>query len=127
MPARTPGNEIPHHPSESTHLEQTQAGVIGNERLTALVSFVLLVLIMVELVTSAVLRSWLPAHTFVGGFLAGPLPTAPGFARPRPGPARHHSGDDWQWDWARRDRPDPAVSSRACVQRAGLASADGCP
>src|SRR5258707_14657095 len=73
MPARTPGNEIPHHPSESTHLEQTQAGVIGNERLTALVSFVLLVLIMVELVTSAVLRSWLPAHTFVGGFLAGPL------------------------------------------------------
>ena len=73
MPARTPGNEMSHHPSESIYLEQTQAGVIGNERLTALVSFVLLVLIMVELVTSAVLRSWLPAHTFVGVLLAGPL------------------------------------------------------
>jgi hypothetical protein len=73
MPVRTPGNEMSHHPSESIHLEQTQAGVIGNERLTALVSFVLLVLIIVELVTSAVLRSWLPAHTFVGVLLAGPL------------------------------------------------------
>jgi hypothetical protein len=73
MPARTPGNEMSYHPSESIHLEQTQAGVIGNERLTALVSFVLLVLIIVELVTSAVLRSWLPAHTFVGVLLAGPL------------------------------------------------------
>jgi hypothetical protein len=73
MPARTPGNEMSHHPSASLHLKQTQAGVIGNERLTALVSFVLLVLIMVELVTSAVLRSWLPAHTFVGVCLSGPL------------------------------------------------------
>jgi len=62
MPVRTPGNEISHHPSESIPLEQTQAGVIGNERLPALVSFVLLVLIIVELVTSAVLRSWLPAR-----------------------------------------------------------------
>jgi hypothetical protein len=73
MPARTPGNEMARHLSESIHLEQTQAGVIGNERLTALVSFVLLVLIIVELVASAVLRSWLPAHTFVGVLLAGPL------------------------------------------------------
>lgn len=54
-------------------MEQPQAGVIGNERLTALVSFVLLVLILMELVTSAVLRSWLPPHTFVGVALAGPL------------------------------------------------------
>src|SRR5690242_4372650 len=54
-------------------MEQPQAGVLGNERLTALVSFVLLVLILMELVTSAVLRSWLPAHTFVGVALAGPL------------------------------------------------------
>jgi hypothetical protein len=73
MPARIPGNEMSHHPSESIHLEQTQAGEIGNERLTALVRFVLLVLIIVELVTSAVLRSWLPTHTFVGVLLAGPL------------------------------------------------------
>jgi hypothetical protein len=73
VPARTPGNEISHHPSKSTHLEQTQAGVIGNERLTALVSLVLLVLIVVELVTSAFLHIWLPAHTIVGVLLAGPL------------------------------------------------------
>jgi hypothetical protein len=73
MPARTPGNEMSHYPSESIHLEQTQAGVIGNERLTALVSFVLLVLIIVELVTSAFLRLWLPTHTVVGVLLAGPL------------------------------------------------------
>lgn len=77
MPARTPGNEIPDYPSESLHLEQqyeqTHVGVIGNERLTALVSLVLLVLIIVELVTSAFLRLWLPAHTVVGVLLAGPL------------------------------------------------------
>jgi hypothetical protein len=47
--------------------------VIGNERLTALVSLVLLVLIIVELITSAFLRIWLPAHTVVGVLLAGPL------------------------------------------------------
>jgi hypothetical protein len=152
MPARTPGNEISHRRSESPQMEQTQARVIGNERLTALVSFVLLVLILVELVTSAVLRSWLPPHTFVGVALAGPLLVKMGstgwrflryytrapayvcrgplpvvFARPWLGPARHHAGDDGQWDWACRDRPDPAVSSRACVQRAGLAAAAGCP
>jgi hypothetical protein len=47
--------------------------VIGNERLTALVSLVLLVLIIAELITSAFLRIWLPAHTVVGVLLAGPL------------------------------------------------------
>ncbi|MBO0793033.1 MAG: hypothetical protein J2P36_19085, partial [Ktedonobacteraceae bacterium] len=58
---------------ESVYLKQQQAGVIGNERLTALVSLVLLVLIVVELVTSAFLRIWLPAHTVVGVLLVGPL------------------------------------------------------
>src|SRR5258708_6106468 len=53
--------------------EEKQAGVLGNERLTALVSLVLLMLIVVELVTSAFLRIWLPAHTIVGVLLAGPL------------------------------------------------------
>jgi hypothetical protein len=48
-------------------------GVVGNERLTALVSLMLLVLIIVELITSAFLRIWLPAHTVVGVLLAGPL------------------------------------------------------
>src|SRR2546429_126509 len=60
MPARTPGNEISKRPSESMDLEQQQAGGVGNERLTALVSLVLPVLIIVELVTSALLRMWLP-------------------------------------------------------------------
>src|SRR5690348_2017380 len=73
MPARTPGNEISQRPSESMDLEQQQAGVIGNERLTALVSLMLLVLIIVELVTSALLRIWLPAHTVIGVLLVGPL------------------------------------------------------
>jgi len=73
MPVGPPGNEQPVHPSESLHMEQKLAGVIGNARLTVLVSLVLLVLIMVELVTSAFLRLWLPAHTVVGVLLAGPL------------------------------------------------------
>lgn len=77
MPARTPGNELPKYPSKEWHLEHTDEekhmGVIGNERLTALASLVLLVLIIVELVTSAFLRLWLPAHTVVGVLLAGPL------------------------------------------------------
>ena len=53
--------------------EEKHRGVIGNERLTALVSLVLLVLIIVELVTSAFLRVWLATHTVVGVLLAGPL------------------------------------------------------
>lgn len=77
MPARTSGNNLPEHPSEARHLEhkeeETPVGVIGNERLTALVSFVLLVLILVELATSAYLGIWLPAHTAVGVLLVGPL------------------------------------------------------
>src|SRR5436305_8550573 len=77
MPARTPGNELPKYPSKAMHLEhkdeEKYVGVVGNERLTALVSLVLLVLIIVELVTSAFLRTWLPAHTVVGVLFAGPL------------------------------------------------------
>jgi hypothetical protein len=53
--------------------EEELGEVIGNERLTALVSLVLLVLIIVELVTSAFLRMWLPAHTAVGVLLGFPL------------------------------------------------------
>ena len=77
MPARTPGNEQPLQLSKARQLEHTDEekhrGVIGNEQLTALVSLVLLVLIIVELVTSAFLRLWLPAHTVVGVGLSGPL------------------------------------------------------
>ncbi|MBV9229019.1 MAG: hypothetical protein JOZ18_06870, partial [Chloroflexi bacterium] len=77
MLARTPGNEQPPHQSPPRHLKHTDEekhrGVIGNERLTALVSLVLLVLIIVELITSAFLRIWLPAHTIIGVLLVGPL------------------------------------------------------
>lgn len=47
--------------------------VIGNERLTTLAGAVLLVLIVVELVTAALLRALLSVHVFVGVLLAGPL------------------------------------------------------
>jgi hypothetical protein len=48
-------------------------GVLGNERLTALAGALLLVLIVVELVTTARLRTFISAHVFVGMLLAGPL------------------------------------------------------
>ena len=47
--------------------------VVGNERLTTLAGTVLLVLILVELVTTAALHALLTAHVFVGVLLAGPL------------------------------------------------------
>jgi hypothetical protein len=49
------------------------SAVVGNERMTALAGAVLLVLIVVELATSASLRTLLPVHIFVGVLLAGPL------------------------------------------------------
>ncbi len=48
-------------------------GVVGNERLTTLAGAVVLVLIVVELVTTAALHALLSAHIFVGVILAGPL------------------------------------------------------
>ena len=50
-----------------------RSAVVGNERMTALAGAVLLVLILVELVTSASLRTLLSAHVFVGVLLTGPL------------------------------------------------------
>jgi len=50
-----------------------RSGVVGNERLTALAGAVLLVLILVELVSSTNLHALLPIHIFVGVLLAGPL------------------------------------------------------
>ena len=47
--------------------------VAANERLTALAGAVLLLLILVELVTSASLGTLISAHIFVGVLLAGPL------------------------------------------------------
>ena len=50
-----------------------QSAVVGNERMTALAGAVLLVLILVELVSAAVLRTLLSVHVFVGVGLSGPL------------------------------------------------------
>jgi len=50
-----------------------QFAVTGNERITALAGAVLLVLILVELVSAAILRTLLSIHVFVGVLLAGPL------------------------------------------------------
>src|SRR6266436_6233606 len=50
-----------------------QSAVVGNERMTALAGVVLLVLILVELVSAAILRTLLSVHVFVGVLLAGPL------------------------------------------------------
>jgi hypothetical protein len=52
---------------------ESRSGVVGNERLTALAGAVLLVLILVELVSTANLHALLPIHIFVGVLLAGPL------------------------------------------------------
>ncbi len=49
------------------------AGVLGNERLTALTGAVLLVLFAVEIVTVVLLRGLMPAHFFVGVLLIGPV------------------------------------------------------
>jgi hypothetical protein len=50
-----------------------QFAVVSNERLTALAGAVLLVLILVEIVSSASLHALLPIHIFVGVLLTGPL------------------------------------------------------
>jgi hypothetical protein len=47
--------------------------VVGNERITALAGAVLLMLIVVELVSAAILRTLLSIHVFAGVLLAGPL------------------------------------------------------
>lgn len=64
-------------PSGATSMDgennEDKSGVVGNERMTALAGAVLLVLILVELVTSASLRTLLSAHVFVGVLLVGPL------------------------------------------------------
>jgi|SRR5437660_5412048 len=49
------------------------SGVIGNERLTALAGAVLLVLVLIELVSSVSLRIGITIHIIVGILLVGPL------------------------------------------------------
>ena len=71
------GDHGPMRPSGQTQTSggngDDQSAVVGNERLTALAGAVLLVLIVVELMTTAYLRAGLSAHVFVGVVLSGPL------------------------------------------------------
>src|SRR6266568_1459971 len=77
MKSLNPGNESPVRPSGQIHTSERngdkQSAVDGNERMTALAGAVLLVLIVVELVSAAILRTLLSTHVFVGVLLVGPL------------------------------------------------------
>jgi hypothetical protein len=52
---------------------QSDGGVAGNQRLTALAGMVLMVLIVAEIVTVPILRALMTVHVVVGTILAGPL------------------------------------------------------
>lgn len=71
------GDHGPVRPSAQTHTDgrngDAQSAVVGNERMTALAGAVLLVLILVELVSAAYLRTLLSVHVFFGVLLVGPL------------------------------------------------------
>ena len=77
MKSLEPGDDSLVHPSGQTRTDgrnsDGQSAVVGNERMTALAGAVLLVLILVELVSSAILRTLLSVHVFVGVSLSGPL------------------------------------------------------
>src|SRR5947209_10894580 len=77
MKSRERDDESPVRPSGQAHTSEhngdKRSAVVGNERMTALAGAVLLVLILVELVSAAILRTLLSAHVFVGVLLAGPL------------------------------------------------------
>src|SRR5437764_2026805 len=77
MKSLEPGDNSPVRTSRQTRTDvgnvDDRSAVVGNERMTALAGAVLLVLILVEIVTSVRLRTLLSAHVFVGVLLAGPL------------------------------------------------------
>ncbi len=77
MKSLKPGDESPVRPSGQIHTSERnddeQSAVVGNERMTGLAGAVLLVLILIELVSAAILRTLLSIHVFAGVLLAGPL------------------------------------------------------
>ena len=77
MKSLEPGDDRPVRRSGQTGTDErngdSQSVVVGNERMTALAGAVLLVLIVVELVSTAMLRTLMSIHVFVGVLLAGPL------------------------------------------------------
>ncbi len=77
MKSRETDDDSPGRPSGQTQTfgrsGDDRSAVVGNERMTALAGAVLLVLILVELVSAAILRTLLSIHVLVGVLLAGPL------------------------------------------------------
>src|SRR5438105_1827121 len=77
MKSLDPGDDSLVRTSRQTHTDvgnvEDRSAVVGNERMTALAGAVLLVLILVEIVTSVRLRTLLSIHVLVGVLLAGPL------------------------------------------------------
>jgi hypothetical protein len=71
------GNHGPMRPSGLTGLDKEngegRSGVVGNERLTALASAVLLVLLLIELLSSVSLHAGITMHIVVGVLFCGPL------------------------------------------------------
>lgn len=65
------------HPSEPARMNReddtSQVGVVGNERLTALAGAVLLVLLLIEMISSVSLHAGMTIHIVVGVLLCGPL------------------------------------------------------
>ena len=77
MKSQERDDEISVLPRGQTHTSELNGderfAVVGNERMTALAGAVLLVLILVELVSAAILHTLMSIHVFVGVLLAGPL------------------------------------------------------
>lgn len=77
MKSLKPGDESRLNPPGQTNTSggngDRQSSVVGNERITALAGAVLLVLIVVELVSAAILHTLMPIHISAGVLLAGPL------------------------------------------------------
>jgi hypothetical protein len=77
LKSRETGDDSPVHPLGQPQTfgrsGDDRSVVVGNERMTALAGAVLLVLILVELVSAAILRTLLSIHVLVGVLMAGPL------------------------------------------------------
>jgi hypothetical protein len=159
MKSRELDDKSPVRPSGRTPTSEGKGGeesaVVGNERMTALAGAVLLVLILVELVSAAILHTWMSIHIFVGVLLAGRSAhrqarqhrmallallhritrlrtqrSAPhGVAGDGPSAHRYDSCGHRQWNRTRGDRPAFCwpTPSPARLQHPALAPADRSP
>ena len=117
---KLPGNHGPGRPAGQTHTSEGsdngRFAVVGNERLTALAGAVLLVLLLVDIVSSASLHALLPIHIFVGVLLVGPLVVKIGSTSYRF--LRYYSGSP---AYVRRGPPRLPLRTRTPCHRDGTA------